>query len=485
MDQIDGLEPEDQDERMEVSNHLSRDFQQSFERGERKSGFPRDVHPYLGKIEQCPESIEEPEEEVDGLILYQTNEKSGTLIGNASEEFLQAREIAENSREDGSMEHTDLSDQVDEDVPVKQSNAKASETELDGVYCTRPSCPSASLPSDTVASTSDETHAKNGGKTEVSTDRENYEGPGEDCKNGALTISSYQDNKDHLLQHNKIRPVAALPENSVDAKTPDHKFPLLPDDGGEKKLAQLEQPIKVEETKMEVVEEALPVYPDSSEVKHAKFLAYPVKSEKVVTKAEQLDYPLKEETLQSLPEDLSISMKPERVDRKPEVLQFAAFSDGVEVKPEFASYPDVSKLKSETKPEGLGFTAFPDTSAIKPEAKPDVLELAAYPDSSEVKPEAKPEDLEFTEIKSETKQELLEADSTVLTPKLEQADGLVDSSESLVERGQVKEERPSTPGKNPHTRHVLLILRLILVICVSGAHFTSDFVELFSHSQKT
>ncbi|XP_035007174.2 chromodomain-helicase-DNA-binding protein 6 isoform X1 [Hippoglossus stenolepis] len=452
MDQIDGLEPEDQDERMEVSNHLSQDFQQSFERGERKSGFPRDVHPYLGKIEQCPESIEEPEEEVDGLILYQTNEKSGTLIGNASEEFLHAREIAENSREDGSMEPTDLSDQVDEDVPVKQSNAKASETELDGVYCTRPSCPSASLPSDTVASTSDETHAKNGGKTEVSTDQENYEGPGEDCKNGALTISSYQDNKDHLLQHNKIRPVAALPENSVDAKTPDLKFPLLPDDGGEKKLAQLEQPIKVEETKMEVVEEALPVYPDSSEVKHAKFLAYPVKSEKLVTKAEQLDYPLKEETLQSVPEDLSISMKPERVDRKPEVLQFAAFSDGVEVKPEakpvaleFASYPDVSRLKSETKPEGLGFTAFPDTSAIKPEAKPDVLELAAYPDSSEVKPEAKPEDLEFTEIKSETKQELLEADSTVLTPKLEQADGLVDSSESLVERGQVKEERPSTP----------------------------------------
>ncbi|CAB1422633.1 unnamed protein product [Pleuronectes platessa] len=137
-------------------------------------------------------------------------------------------------------------------------------------------------------------------------------------------------------------------------------------------------------------------------------------------------------------------MKPERVDRKPEVLQFAAFSEGVEVKPEakpvaleFASYPDISGLKSET--------AFPDTSAIKPEAKPDVLELAAYPDSSEVKPEAKPEDLEFTEIKCETKQELLEADSTVLTPKLEQADGLVDSSESLVERGQVKEERPSTP----------------------------------------
>ncbi|XP_060926010.1 chromodomain-helicase-DNA-binding protein 6 [Limanda limanda] len=424
MEQMDELDPEDQDERMEVSNHLSSDFQQSFERGESKSGFPRVELPYLGKIEQCPESIEEPEEEeeeeeveeVDGLMLYQTSEKSGALIVDESEEFLQAGEIAENSRGDDSMEPTDPSDPVDEDVPVKQS-----------------SCSSASLPSDT--STSD---AKNGGKTEVSTDQEDYEGPGEDCKS-----FSYQDSKDNLLQHNKIRPVAALPENSVDAETPDVKFPI-PDDDVEKKLSQLEQPIKVEETKMEVVEEALPVYPDSSEVKRAKFLSYPVKSEKLVTKAEQLDFPLKEETLQSVPEDLSFSMKPERVDRKPEVLQFAAFSDGVEVKPEakpvaleFASYPDVSRLKSEA--------AFPDTSAIKPEAKPDVLELDAYPDSSEVKPEAKPEDPEFTEIKCETKQEPLEADSTVLTPKLEQADGLVDSSEGLVERGQVKEERPSSP----------------------------------------
>ncbi|CAK6977756.1 chromodomain-helicase-DNA-binding protein 6 [Scomber scombrus] len=67
---------------------------------------------------------------------------------------------------------------------------------------------------------------------------------------------------------------------------------------------------------------------------------------------------------------------------------------------------------------------------------------------SEIKPEAKPEGLEFAalpEIKAETKQELLEADSTVLTPKLEQADGLVDATETLVMKGQVKEERPSTP----------------------------------------
>ncbi|XP_056259437.1 chromodomain-helicase-DNA-binding protein 6 isoform X2 [Seriola aureovittata] len=452
MAQIDGLEPE-QDERM--------DLQESFRQAEDKA----DVHPYLGKLEQCPESIEEPGEEVDGLILYQAVEEetmedsieSGALMGNAS-------------REDGSVEHTDLSDQVDEisegqvdhvslmDVQVvqsrdqtaekaaKQSNAKAGEMELDSIYseCVKPS--SASLSSVTIESKSDEaTGGKAGVKTEVSMDQDSYDGTAED--------SFDQDNKEHLLEQNEIKIAAALPENSADTKPPGLKFSPSPDSVGERKPAQLELPIKVEETKMEIAEEVLPIYPDSSEVKHAKFLAYTVKSEDLVTKAEQLDYPVKQEALEAKPEDLSLPMKAESLDSKPEVLQFAAF--GAEIKPEakplslgFAAYPDGAKLKSETKTEGLRLTAFPDTSAIKPEAKPEGLEFAAFPDSSEIKPEAKPEDLEFTglpEIKAETKQELLEADSTVLTPKLEQADGLVDTSESQLVKGQVKEERPSTP----------------------------------------
>uniref|UniRef100_A0A8D3DIC3 Chromodomain helicase DNA binding protein 6 n=1 Tax=Scophthalmus maximus TaxID=52904 RepID=A0A8D3DIC3_SCOMX len=69
-------------------------------------------HPGLA-LEQCPESIEEPGEEVDGLILYQTVEgettensaESGTSMDNASGEFLRARGIAENSREGGSTQH--------------------------------------------------------------------------------------------------------------------------------------------------------------------------------------------------------------------------------------------------------------------------------------------------------------------------------------------------------------------------------------------
>nr|XP_043879334.1 chromodomain-helicase-DNA-binding protein 6 isoform X2 [Solea senegalensis] len=481
MDQIDGLG--EQDERMVVSNHLSQELQEHIEQGEHKTDFPQ-VHHYLGKLDHCPQSIEESGEDMDGLILYQTvdgktmenSAESGTLIPNASGEFLQVREIVENSREEGSMENSDLSDQLDEisdgqidhvslmDMPliqpcdetgVKPSNTKASKMELDSIYseCTQPPCPSASLSSVTLASESDETSTKSsaevGVKTEVSTDQVNYEGTDEDCKNRALTISINEDNKDNLLDQNKID--ASLPENSIDTKPLDLKFPLLP--GSENKTAQLELPIKVEETKTEIVEEVLHIYPDSSHMKQEKLFFHPVKSEDLVTKAEQLDYPVKEETPESKPEDLSLPMKPETLDSKPEILQVASYPDSVQVKPEakpvalcFAFYPDGAKLKHETKPDGLRITAFPDTSAIKPEAKPDVLEFATYPDSSEVKPEITPDGLEsmvLSEIKVEMKQELLEADSTVLTPKLEQTDGLVDSTESLVDKGQIKEERPS------------------------------------------
>lgn len=469
MNQMDGLESE-QDERMDVSNQLSQDLQESFDHAEDKTDLPQDVHPYLGKLEQCPESIEEHGEEVDGLILYQTVEEE------TMEDSLESGSLMRNtSREDGLVEHRDLSDQVDEisegqvdhvslmDVPVvapcdqtaekaaKQSNAKPGEMELDSIYseCTKHS--SGSLSSVTIESKCDETTSRKAAvKTEVSMDQEHYEGTAED--------SLDQDNKDNLLEQNEIKIAPALP----DMKPTALKFSPLPDSGGEKKPTPLELPIKVEETKTEIVEDVFPIYPDSSEVKHAKFLAYSIKSEDLVTKAEQLDYPVKQEPLDTKPEDLSLPMKPESLDSKPEALQFAAFSDGAEIKPEakpvslgFAAYPDATKLKSETKPEGLRLTAFPDTSAIKPEMKPEGVEFAAYPDSSEIKPETKPEDLEFPalpEIKAEMKQELLEADSTVLTPKLEQVDGLVDTSEGLVVKGQVKEERPSTPGENTQTR---------------------------------
>lgn len=494
---MDGMEPEPD----AVSNQLSQDLQESFDQAEPKEALPQGVHPYLGKLDQegslaCPESIEEPGEEVHGLILYQTVEEetmensldSETLMGNTTGEFVDARGIPENSNEDGPVECADLADQVDEISEgkmvhvslmgvamvrpcdettgklVKQPDAKPNQMELESIYYAQPPCPSISSP--TVASKSDETTAKSGGgvKTEVSMDQENYEGTVEDltlphgsrhCKNRALMFSLHQDHKDNLLEQNEIKILPILPADSIDTKPSVLKFSLSPDSGGEEKPQEVELPIKVEETKTETAED---VYPDSSEVKHGKFFSYTVKSEDLVTKAEQLDYPVKPETLETKPEDLSLPMKPESLDRKPDVLQFAAYSDGAEIKPEakpvalrFTAYPDGAKFKTETKPQDLRLTAFPVMSAIKPEAKQESLEFPTYPDSSEIKPEAKPEGLEFRalpEIKAEMKQELLEADSTVLTPKLEQADGLVDPSGSLVVKGQVKEERPSTPGKN-------------------------------------
>ncbi len=485
---MDGMEPEpslgDQDERMEDSNQLSQDLQESLDQAEHKEELAQEVHPYLGKLGQegnlgCPEPIEEPGEDVDGLILYQTVEEepmgnsldTETLMGNATAEFVQAGGISGNPREDGGM---GLADQVDEisegqmdhvsllDVPVfqscdetaakalKQIDAKPNKMELDSIYpeYAESSCPSASVSSPTVASKSEETTTKSssraGVKTEASIDQERYEGTAEDltlpdcsrgCKNRALTFSLDQDNKDNLLEQNEIKMVSSLPINSTDRKPSDLKIPLIPDSGGEEKPEHLELPIKVEETKTETVED---VYPDSSEVKHGKFFSYAVKSEYLETKAEQLEFPVKPETLETKPEDLSLPMKPESLDSKPEVLQFAADSDRAEIKPE-------------EKPVALGFDAYPDGAKLKTETKQEGLEFTTYPDSSEIKPEAKPEGLEFRplpDIKAETKQELLEADSTVLTPKLEQADGLVDTSGSLVMKGQVKEERPATPGKN-------------------------------------
>ncbi|KAM3622048.1 uncharacterized protein V6R79_019762 [Siganus canaliculatus] len=454
--QMDEMEPES--ERMEVSNQLPPDLQEeSFDQAEQKEELPQDVDPFLGKMAQkgvlqCPGSIEEPEEEVDGLILYQAVEEdsmensldAAALMGNPVGDF------TENSREEGPM---DLADQVDEvsegqvdhvhlmDVACDDSAEKAEEQlgnkpdemELESVYSS----------SHTAPTKSDESTSRDGigagVKTEVSEDQQVYEGTSEgvaspegseDSKTRCLMLSVDQDNKDNLLEQHEIKMAASLPE---DTKPQDLKFPLVADGDDEMKPQLLELPVKVEETKTESMDD---VYPDSSEVKHGKFLSYGVKSEVLVTKAEQFEYPVKPESPETKPEDLSLPLKPETSDSKPEDLQCAAYLDDADVKPE-------------AKPDALGFAAFPHGTKLKTEAKPEGLELTPYPDSSEIKPETKPVDLDFRaapEIKAEdTKQELLEADSTVLTPKLEQAEGLTDPSSGLVLKGHVKEERPNTP----------------------------------------
>lgn len=450
--EMDGVVPEpgvrDQDED---------DLQGSFD----PSGHKEESRRHCGLA--CPGSIEEPGEDVDGLLLYQTEEET---LGNA----LDAETLLGNAAgEDCPEEGADLADQVDEisegqvdgvslmEIPEEQLDGKPIEMVLHSIYSeyASPSCSTSSVSPTTAASKS-----KNGTglKGEESTDQENYdEGAAVDmdCKNRVLTFSLDPDHKGGLLAQEEVKMASGVPADGADAKPSVLKFTLIPVGGGEKKPQDLELPVKMEETH---TEKAVDVYPDSSEFKHGKFLSYPVKSEKLVAKAEHLHYPVKPETPETKAEDLRPPVAAENSYRKPEVLQYAADTEGANVKPEakpivlrFSPYPDGAKLKTELEPEDLKLTAFSDTAVVKLEAKPEGLELSGYPESSEMKPSAKPEDLDFSsfpQIKTESKRELLEADSTVLTPKLEQVDGLVGSSESLVERGQVKEERPATPGEN-------------------------------------
>uniref|UniRef100_A0A8C9YCP4 Chromodomain helicase DNA binding protein 6 n=1 Tax=Sander lucioperca TaxID=283035 RepID=A0A8C9YCP4_SANLU len=194
-------------------------------------GHPAHLHPQ--SHHHHPHHPGLPGEEVGGLILYQTVEENSldteTLMGSAA-------------GEDGPAECADLADQVDEisegqmdhvslmDVAVvgprdetaaNQLDVKPNEMVLQSVYSeyAQPSCPTASVPSPTAASKSDEsTTTSDGGdagvKTEVSMDQANYEGTvddlnspdgSRDCKNRVLTFSLHLDNKDNLLEQNEIK----------------------------------------------------------------------------------------------------------------------------------------------------------------------------------------------------------------------------------------------------------------------------------------
>uniref|UniRef100_A0A7N5ZUI3 DNA helicase n=1 Tax=Anabas testudineus TaxID=64144 RepID=A0A7N5ZUI3_ANATE len=159
-----------------------------------------------------------------------------TLMVNASGEFLQEGENAENSTEDGSLEQH-LADQVDEisegkvdhislfqpciemtEKAVKQLDTKPSEMELDSFYsnCTQPSCPSTSLSSPVEGSTNETIKSSNsaGVKTEVSVEQENFKDVVEDCKDRALALSP-QDNKDNLLEQNEIKFAPTLSDRVI------------------------------------------------------------------------------------------------------------------------------------------------------------------------------------------------------------------------------------------------------------------------------
>ncbi|XP_076003529.1 chromodomain-helicase-DNA-binding protein 6 isoform X3 [Genypterus blacodes] len=470
--EVSPVDPGEPEEQM-VSNQQPEEVKESFDQAEHKEDSTQGVHPYGGKLRQeaslaCPESIEEPEEEEeeeDALILYQPVEEQ-TMENCLNTESLAGMTTgALLETEDGSqLGPEDPADQVDEisegqvgqvsimEAPVIQPSDEASEeaegqtdnkpneTELGSIYAeyTHTPCMSTSITPFKVRTKPEETE--------------------EMCEDAA----EHQNREEMSLHPDKCSSQHHLgvPEDICDTKPGDVKVPSSQSANSMDSKTfdvkeQLELPVKMEETKMEVAEEASAVNPDSSQVQAGKLPVNPIKSETLVTKVEQLDFSVKPEMLEAKPEDLSLPTKPETLDTKPDFHQLAAYCNDTEIKPEaklldlgFAAYPDGTGLKPETKPKALKFTACPDSSHIKLEAKPEGLHFTTYPDSSEMNPEAKPEGLGFTvlaEIKTETKQDSLEADSTVITPKLEQTDGLVETSENMMAKGIVKEERPSTP----------------------------------------
>uniref|UniRef100_A0A8C3ACD6 Chromodomain helicase DNA binding protein 6 n=1 Tax=Cyclopterus lumpus TaxID=8103 RepID=A0A8C3ACD6_CYCLU len=246
------------------------DLRGSFGQSKHKEESPRDAHPYLGKLEQqggltCPESIEEPGQEVDGLILYQTVEEetmgdsldTETLLGNIAGEdgpedlAGQVDEISNGRVDQESLMEVPEVQPCDE-TTEKHIDVKPSEMVLQSIYSeyALPSCSAASVLPTAAASQS-----KNGAglKSEESMDQEHYGGAAEDlnlpdgsrdCKNRDLPFSLEQDHKNDLLEQDEINMAPTLPADRMDTKPSDLKFSLLPDGGGEKKPPQLELPVK-------------------------------------------------------------------------------------------------------------------------------------------------------------------------------------------------------------------------------------------------
>ncbi|XP_055078132.1 chromodomain-helicase-DNA-binding protein 6 isoform X2 [Periophthalmus magnuspinnatus] len=386
----------DPDVMMDVSNPLSEDLQGTYS---------ETVDPFMGKLDQdsslaCSESLGEPGEDVDQIMLYQPMETGNplnedVLMDNATDDFLEP-----NLKEECTMQNAELASDVDAisegqadpvslmEVPMLQPDEEIGEKVVQ--------VNESDLEENSVANA-----APTNGKTEIKNE-----------------VSIDEDEKNNF--ESEIKPDPTLFQNSSDFSN------FLANEDVEKKPQEL--PIKMEDAKQEDV---FTSYEDAVETKP---LACSIKSE-MSTKVEQLDFPIKDEDTK--PENLSL--KQESVDSKANVFQLA-YSDEVksEIKP-LELQSSFADLKTEAKPEDLSMFA----DNVKSEMKTEGLELTACPDSTEVKAESRDEGLEM--VKGEAKQELLEADSTVMTPRMEQAGGVNEGPENLC-KSQVKEEQPNTPA---------------------------------------
>ncbi|XP_038153467.1 chromodomain-helicase-DNA-binding protein 6 isoform X3 [Cyprinodon tularosa] len=395
-----------------------------------------EVQPYLGKLEAegglvCPRSIEDPAEEVHGLILYQTEEEQSmdssldaeAFIRNETGAFLEMKENSQSSgggfdvgsREgsegaaeipEGRLDSVSLGDTAEEPAEkMVTQEAEASLAELGEAELAEPCSP--------AGSALEESQTRDPADRNLSS---------KNCRSEASSSSADPENK---RDPNEAKTNLTLNVNNVNSKSS-----ALTAVSEEKKPLQFLVPVKVEEPAEEVCL-------DGSDIKPSPFLSFPVKSEAAEPKSEPMAFPARAPVLEVKPEDLIMSMKTETFHVKPESLHFVAYSQS-------------GKTKPEVKPSDLRFAIYSDgggfKTEIKPEAKPDVLQFPAYPNGSGIKAEVKQESCpDQPEVKAEMKRETLEADSTVLTPKPEQADGSGTTGEGLL-KGPVKEERPGSPA---------------------------------------
>ncbi|XP_011611924.2 chromodomain-helicase-DNA-binding protein 6 isoform X6 [Takifugu rubripes] len=412
--QVDQLEAEaslvGRDKRMELSPQLCPNLQGSFGQAEHKDELSQDVEPYFGKLEQgeslvCPESIQESGEQVDGLIFYQTMEEetqmektTGDIVGATGNpgNNLNAAPVCLSEQVEAITER-----QMDHEPIMDVSLVQSCDEMTDEKTVQHLDARATVMELESIYS----------GYTQRSSP--------------AMTPPITSLTEEGTTKINKgVKTEESVGQETFESVGEDENLPagIIKYGNCGNKPQQLQLPVKTEETERKSIED---IYPDSSDVKQGNFLSA-VKTEDLITKDEQLDYPIKPETLESKSEFVSVSVKPEGLDCKPEV--YSAFSGG-------------TKLKTETQPEALDFTTYPDSSEEKCKSKAEPLELT------------------LPGIKGKIKQELLEADSTVLTPKLEQTDGLVDTAASLAVKGQVK--KLCTPG---------YVSRFAAPICENDCH---------------
>ncbi|CAL9703990.1 unnamed protein product [Knipowitschia caucasica] len=364
--------------------------------GDLQGTYSETVDPFLGKLDQdtslaCSESLGEPGEDVDQIILYQAMETGNSLntdvlMDNATDNFLETPNIQKECIMQNNIEAVSAG----KPDPVSLMEVQMLQPDEDGrekAVKESENSQTNTQPSDDGVQVKSEATADEDVKSEAAVDE--------------VVRSSFE---------NKIKPHPSLFQKSTDFSN------FLANEEVEKKPQHLL--IKMEHAKEE---EVLVRLADATEEKTLVCLV----KEEMSTKSKQLDIPIKDE---GIPENLSL--KQESIDNQ-------VYSDEIksETKP-FEFQPSFTEVKAEAKAEDLSMI----TDSVKLEVKTEGLELCA--DGRPVKAEPGVEGLETG--KEEAKQVPAEADSTVVTPRTELAEG-AEGPENFC-KSQGKEERIHTPG---------------------------------------